>query len=534
MADDARAKLDRLLKIREQKDISIRTTPLLRKTVVLPNGKEVPLKLRYYQVQMILHLMAMSRFVVGDDMGLGKTLESIAGLCYVFEKEPEGKALVLTKKSAVRQWVDEFKRFTEGITVIVSKGSPKQRAAARVEFLATKGPAVLIMGHRGAVQDFADLQDVKWTVFVLDEATVVKSPSTQMHQVCRHLSMQSKRAWGLTGTLIKNNLIEGYGIFRVIEPELFKLTLASFIDNYCQTQLINVGRGRKIKQVVGYRRADIETFRMKIEPHYLGRPKHQVATELPVLTTRRVRVGMSPIQSTKYQEALAGLLEIGTGEEKEVTKLTAVTYCQEIVNHPELIGIQGDSEKLDELVEMLTEGDLAGEKVIVFTRFEKMVGIGIDALEKKGVKCVRITGKENEDERKAAQDTFQNLESGIQVVWITTAGSDAINLQMAKAIVFYDTPFSAGDYLQTLGRMLRIGSVHDRVLAIHLVCEDSVDERVMDIVDDKMSLLEAVLGKRIKGEDDVADGDDVVETEKSAIAALFDALQASARGLIRE
>lgn len=528
MDANTQATLEKLRKIRERTDLSIRATPLLKKSFMALDGQERPLTLRYYQVQMVLHLLALKRFVVGDDTGLGKTLESIAALAYLWEKDPGLKALVLTKKSAVRQWVDEIRRFTDGTKVIVCKGTPKQRLAAYEEYERSTGPTVLVMGHRSVVQDLSRLQDVRWGVFILDEATVVKNPSSQIHQVCRHISSMSDRVWGLTATLIKNNLVEGFGIYKIVEPKLFPYTTNTFIDHFCVTQLINVGRGRKIKQIVGYKKSDVETFRLKIEPYYLGRAKHTVAKELPPLTTKRVLVGMSSTQHLKYQEALAGLLEVG-GEEKEVTKLTAVTYCQEIVNHLELIQCEGESEKLDELVDLLTEGELAGKKVIVFTRFEKMVGIGIKALEKAKVNCVRITGKEDEDDRKEAQDIFQDIGSGVQVVWITTAGSDAINLQMAEAMVFYDTPFSAGDYLQALGRMLRIGSIYDRVVALHLVAEDSVDEKTMDIMEKKMGLLEAVLGKRLKGEDD--DDDLVFKSDKGGINELFDALRDEARGL---
>jgi SNF2 family DNA or RNA helicase len=529
MDDATLVLLERLRKIRTQTDLTIKPTPLLRTSFRALDGKERPLSLRYYQVQMICHLLAMPRFVVGDDTGLGKTLESIASLAYLWARKPDTKVLILTKKSAVRQWADEFNKFTTGVSVFICKGNPKQRAQIREDYEASTGPTVMLMGHRSAVQDFTALQDKKWGVFVLDEATVAKNPSTQAHQVCRHLSAQSERAWGLTATLIKNNLVEGFGVYKVIHPPLFTHSTAAFIKDYCVTMMQNIGRGRMVPVIKGYRKSDIERFRLKIEPFYLGRPKHAVASELPPLTTKRVRVGMSSIQHLKYQEALTGLLEVG-GEEKEVTKLTAVTYCQEIVNHPELIQCDGDSEKLDELVEILSEGDLEKDKVIVFTRFEKMVTIGVKALEKKGIKCVRITGKEDEDERKAAQDVFQNPDSDVRVVWITTAGSDAINLQAAKAIVFYDTPFSAGDYLQTLGRMIRIGSIHDRVFALHLVCEDTIDERVMDIMDKKMALLEAVLGKRIKGEED--DEDDVIEAEKGNLDALFEALRNDARGIL--
>ena len=234
-------------------------------------------------------------------------------------------------------------------------------------------------------------------------------------------------------------------------------------------------------------------------------------------------MGMSAAQHLKYQEALSGILEHGDGEDREVTPLTAITYCQEIVNHPDLIDIEGDSEKLERLGDILTDGgDFTGEKVIVFTRFEKMVTIAIDYLEKKGVKCVRIPGKENIQQRRAAQKAFQDFDSDVKVAWITMAGGDAINLQAAKCMIFYDTPFSAGDYLQILGRMIRIGSVHDRVYALHLVCRDTVDERVMEIMGKKMELLEAVLGKRLKGEDDE---DDYEIASQGDVSALFEALQ---------
>lgn len=466
---------------------------------------------------------------VADGMINHNTLSSIAACCYLFDRQPNTKVVVLTKKSVVNQWADEVRRFTVGVEAFTAKGTPKQRKKSYEDFQAHDGPCVLVMGYRSAVQDFAELQEWKIGVLILDEATVVKNPTAQIHQAVRYLASDevSERCWGLTATLIKNNLVEGYGIYRVVVPGLFNMTPNAFMLDYCVVEMQPIGKGRKVPVVVGYKRSDVARFRMKIEPYYLGRPKHAVATELPALTTKVVKVGMSSVQHLKYAEALAGLLEVG-GEEKEVTKLTAVTYCQEIVNHPGLIQCDGDSEKLDTLVDMVTEGDLDGEKVIVYTRFERMVTLGIAALEKAGVKCVRVTGAETEDQRAEAQRKFQDPKSDTKVIWITAAGNDAINLQAAKALVFYDTPFSAGDYIQTLGRMIRIGSVHDRVMAIHLVASSTIDERVMAIMDRKMGLVEAVLGKRIKGE-----GDDDLIQSTNEIDAIFDALREDAKGLIR-
>ena len=525
----------KLLQMRERTDLSIRPTQYLTQSFTALDGSEQEFKLRYYQVQMVLHLLAMKRFVVGDDTGLGKTIEAIAALCYVWEKEPQTKAIVLTKKSAVEQWGLEFEKFTEGVKVIVCKGTPKKRQKAREEFLASEQPTVMVMNYGSARADFRHIQDWEGYVFIPDEAHVFKNPKTQIHQVCKHMGDRASRTWGLTATVIKNNLMEGYGVFRVVVPGLFGMSASKFMELYTVTKLQPIKGGRKIPVVVGVRKDQVRSFRTKIDPFFLGRPKHAVAKELPTLTTRVVSVGMTPFQWMKYNEALAGLLEKGDGEEKEVTHLTALIYCQEIVNHPALIECENEtSEKLDKLAELLhpADGEFGDKKVIVFTRFERMVGEAIAHLEKKGIKSTRVTGKETEQEREMAKQAFQDFNSDVKVIWITTAGGDSINLQAAEALIFFDTPWSAGDYLQILGRMIRIGSIHDRVYALHLVCKDTVDQRVMEVLKKKMKLVEAIIGKRVLGEDD--DGTEAAEFKvESDVKAVYDALLNDARAKVK-
>ena len=506
----------------------------MRKTIFKRDGTEIPLELRSYQKQMVVHLMAMTRFIVGDDTGLGKTVETIASLCQVWRRTPDTKAIILTKKSSVPQWASEFERFTEEVTVIVCVGGPKQRAAQRLAWEKASGPTVLIQGYASAGNDFSELQNYRDYILICDEATAFKSPETRTHKVCKHLSQQAGRCWGLTATLIKNNLMEGYGIYRVVVPDLFPMTPQGFMNNYCIVQMQVVAKGRRVPQIVGYRQSDILAFREKIDEFYLGRPKHSVATELPVLTTRDVSVGLTTWQAEKYQEALSGLMEHGDGEIRdfqETTQLTSLIYCQEIVNHPGLIEFPDySSEKLDALVDLLgADGEFEGEKVIVFTRFAKMVDIAIARLTKEKIKCTRVTGAENERGRKAAMDAFQDPKNPTQVIFITMAGGDAINLQAAKALIFYDTPWSAGDYLQILGRMIRIGSEHDSVYAIHMVARDTIDERVQSVVKKKMKLIEQVLGERVKGKQ----GADVIYDAGSETKDLFAAMVADARKMPR-
>lgn len=72
MSDAVAAVQAKLEAIRESRDISLRQTPYLREEITDLAGNQVPLNIRYYQVQGILHLVVMKRFLLGDDTGLGK------------------------------------------------------------------------------------------------------------------------------------------------------------------------------------------------------------------------------------------------------------------------------------------------------------------------------------------------------------------------------------------------------------------------------------------------------------------------------
>ena len=520
----------RLKLIREKTDLSLKPTPLLKQTFTDFDGTEKPFRHRYYQVQGIVHLVTMNRFLLGDDTGLGKTIQSISALCYVWAKEPNTKAIILTNKSVVGQWALEFEKFCpEGsINVITCVGTPPKRQKIYKEFEHASGPTVIIMGYATARRDIKFIQAWEDFVLITDEATAFKNPSTQTYQVVRHLANQSARFWALTATLIKNNLMEGYGIYSLVVPGLFPSSKNKFMNEYCMTRLQQIpGSRRQIPVVIGYRKEQIKRFRDKIDPYFLARAKFDVAKELPVLQIREHKCGMTRDQERVYKEALAGLFEKMTGEEVETTKLTSLIYCQQIVDHPELVEVEGDSAKMQELFDLLTDGDLAGEKVIVFSRFRKM----IDKLEevahskKYKLNTVRITGDENEMQRKESMQKFQDPESDVQICWITEAAKEGINLQAAKALVFYDSPWSAGDYLQILGRMIRIGSKHDRCYAIHMVARGTIDTRVMGVLRKKMKLIEQVMGKRLKGDD----MDDFVVSDENSIDDIFSALMADAR-----
>lgn len=549
------ALLERLRSIRTRKDLKLPYLPkILRTEVPDLNGDLQPFNFRYYQVQGILNMLSLKRMVLGDDAGLGKTIETIGTLSYLWDKNPNMKVIVLAPKSAIGQWCDEIQKFTEGVRVFTAAIPKKGKDVAAVDLRKEAyeawrdyvGPAVLVMNYALLIRDWNHgvyqpllpngqpdprhpvlpglLNQITQYVgpqltVILDEATAFKSRATKTWETVALLCRHTNRAYALTATLLKNRLVEGFHIYGALMPGVFT-TQQAFFDDYCYVELKKVGKAR-IPIIKGYK--NLDKFRERIELVYLGRHKHEVSNELPTLATREVSFELDEIERAKYQEAQSGLLALGDGSLREFEKtkaLTALIYCQQVVNSLALLkfkegalvetswdDMEGQkvkelSSKEEALVDLLTE-ELYDEKVIVYTRFASHVPRLQAILKKHKIESVAITGAHKDADRKSAQKAFQDLKSSVRVIFITAAGSEAINLQAAAALVFFDMPWSWGDYVQILGRMIRIGSPHKGVLCFHLIAKllgkgkeaHTIDHHVLSRLRSKKSLIDKVLGE---------------------------------------
>ncbi len=536
---------EQIKQLRASTTIKLNPTPRLRKEIVGLDGSTQPLTLRYYQSQGIYNLLLVKRMILGDGTGLGKTLQTIGFLSYLWDMDPKFKAIVICPKSAIRQWGSEVERFTHGVKTFLAVGTFEERKKAWIAWSQVPiGPdepkAILVTNYHGLVRDWdyglkvpegsepgtpgfipGILDKSPKLVTIFDEATAFKSTMTKTWQTAKFLSDRSDRVIGLTATLLKNRLMEGFAIFKVIRPETFGSN-SNFMDTYCITELKKLASGKRFPIIVGYK--NLVSFRNHILPVFLGRAKHEVSAELPGLTTREVICELSPAEVRKYEEALSGVLELGDGEIKdyeETKALTSLIYCQMCVDSPALLrykdgdlddsGLSSEEVKLGAkeaaLLELLEE-EFPDDKIIVYTKFASLVGRLQKILAKSKIKSVCITGKESAKKRADAQDKFQKLDGDTRVIFITDAGSEAINLQAAVGMVFYDSPWSWGNYVQLLGRMIRIGSPHPSVYAVHLVAErpgstakkrETIDSTVLKTLRKKKGFIDQIIGEAAVG-----------------------------------
>lgn len=124
-------------------------------------------------------------------------------------------------------------------------------------------------------------------------------------------------------------------------------------------------------------------------------------------------------------------------------------------------------------------------KVLIFTEFVPTQQMLKEFLEARGISVVTLNGSMDMDERKQAQDAFRKSH---RVLVSTDAGGEGLNLQFAHVIINYDIPWNPMRLEQRIGRVDRIGQPKT-VQAINFVFEDSVEFRVREVLEQKLSVI---------------------------------------------
>jgi superfamily II DNA/RNA helicase len=124
-------------------------------------------------------------------------------------------------------------------------------------------------------------------------------------------------------------------------------------------------------------------------------------------------------------------------------------------------------------------------KVLVFTEFVPTQEMLHNFLVSRGFYVVCLNGSMSMEERMRVQDAFSKE---AQILISTDAGGEGLNLQFCHVVVNYDIPWNPMRLEQRIGRVDRIGQEH-KVSAINFVLEDTVEYRVREVLEEKLSVI---------------------------------------------
>jgi SNF2 family DNA or RNA helicase len=144
------------------------------------------------------------------------------------------------------------------------------------------------------------------------------------------------------------------------------------------------------------------------------------------------------------------------------------------------------SQKLRRLAEIVSEAADGGRKVIVFSYFRDVLETVVEVLAgRDGVAGIPVIGPLTGDipptDRQAMVDELANAKGPAVLVSQIQAGGVGLNIQAASVVIIAEPQLTPSIEEQAIARAHRMGQV--RPVDVHrLLCEDSVDQRVLELL----------------------------------------------------
>ena len=150
-------------------------------------------------------------------------------------------------------------------------------------------------------------------------------------------------------------------------------------------------------------------------------------------------------------------------------------------------------ERMGQLTEALEE--VTG-KVIIWANYRHDIFAIANELTKVYGENSFVTyfGDTKDDERQSAVTDFQNPNSPVRFfLGNTQTGGYGITLTEAKTVIYYSNNYDLEKRLQSEDRAHRIGQ-HHPVTYIDLVCKNTIDEKIIKALRNKISLARTITG----------------------------------------
>lgn len=392
--------------------------------------------LRGYQVFGAKYALAQRRVLIGDEMGLGKTIQALAVMSHLHAQDAR-RFLVVCPPPVLVNWMREIRQHSSLMGHRLH-GPERDHAARR--WRAMGGVAVTSFDTLRRL----DLGEEDLDLLVVDEAHLVKNPTAKRTASVAEVGERSGRVLFLTGTPLENKVEDFTNLLGMLQPELVEDLDPALM-------------------VVGARR-----FREQVAPGYLRRRSEDVATELPDLVRTDEWVSMTDAEQEEYFDAVAR----GDFHAARRAAFTADPST---------------SSKLERLEAIVDEAASNGRHVLVFSFYLDVIDAVVARLGDRVVGT--ITGQMAADSRQTVADRVAESRVPRVLVSQISAGGVGMNIQAASVVILCEPQVKPSTEQQALKRAHRMGQLNS-VQVHRLVSEDSVDERMLQILEQKLELIE--------------------------------------------
>lgn len=301
----------------------------------------------------------------------------------------------------------------------------------------------------------------------------------------------------LTGTPVENHLGDLWSIFDFLNPGM----------------LAFLGRGRgapsRLDEVAA------QMLRVGVRPFLLRRTKDQVARDLPERTEQAWRLEL-PTDHRRIYDDLAEhyRARIDAAKKAQDAKklnaliLEALLRLRQAACDPRLLDEKrpGIGVKIEHVCESLATLKEEGRKALVFSQFTSFLRLLSKELDERDIGYEYLDGSTKM--RPKVLERFRKRADCPAFLISLKAGGVGLNLIEADTVFLLDPWWNPAAEAQAIDRTHRIGQ-QKPVFAWRLIAQGTIEEKVLDLQDDKRALAQAVF-----------DGEPTKLTQKDLLALL--------------
>ena len=429
-------------------------------------------ELRPFQRAGVAYVLGARRTFLADEQGLGKTVQALAAL----EEDGAFPAIVVCPASLKLNWERESQHWLPHRSVAVVSGTGTVAPPAEITIVNYD----IVHAHR------VRLALRKPRALVLDESHYVKNPRAKRTQAVRRLAESlgpDALRVALTGTPVMNHAEELIAQLRILG------------------RLEDFGSGARFARRFQGIGAEERIHWHLRRSCFVRRAKADVLPQLPA--KRQVAVPVALDNERDYrlaeEDVIAWLreqpLDLRELESKVAAALRAERLAQ--LNALRRLASRGKGGAAMGWIEDFLASD---EPLVVFAGHREIQ----DRLVERFPDALHILGRDSIGAREAAVQGFQAGAAQLLVCATRVAGQ-GITLTRASNVAFLDLEWTPAMHDQAEDRCHRIGQ-HDAVTAWYLLAARTIDETMLELIERKRRVVDAVTDGRSQTEEAVVDG----------------------------
>ena len=452
-------------------------------------------------------------FGVFMEMGTGKSKVLIDNMGMLYQSGLINFALVIAPKGVYRNWV--AKEIPEHMSddiphrVIRWVSSPNKKQTEEMRSVKDKfnGLTIFVMN----VESFSSLKGKnagEWMaralgsngMIAIDESTTIKNHKAKRTKALMKIAAGFKYRRLLTGSPITKSPMDIYSQCEFLRPGLLGYdSYYAFQGRYAVVQRKTMGQAA-FQQIIGFKNLDELTNKIGM---FSFRVLKKDCLDLPDKIYTARYVGMTSEQFKMYEDVRRhAMVLLDDGELVTAPAvITQMLRLQQIMSG-HLKTDDGEmlyfpSKRMDALTEIMDEHD---GKAIIWSRFRYDIQQITQMLNNKFGEgsAAAYFGDTTDDDRNDIVKNFQNPNHPLRffVGNPATAGY-GLTLTEANLVVYYANDFNLETRIQSEDRAHRIGQKNN-VTYIDLICEGSIDERIVKALRTKIDIGAKVLGEEAR------------------------------------